>query len=64
MIEAYHGMHTPRYIDCAFADDLLLYVPFTINTATGDVVKVIYINMALVNSFISRNNIPSTTHIS
>ena len=33
-------MHTHR-LDCACADDLLPYVPFTI--ATGDVVKVVYI---------------------
>ena len=33
-------------IDCACADDLLPYVPFTIiYTATGDVVKVVYIIM-------------------
>ena len=29
-------------IDCACADDLLPYVPFSIHTATGDVVKVVY----------------------
>ena len=36
VIEAYHAH---AYIDCACADDLLPYVPFTIiYTATGDVV--------------------------
>ena len=39
MIEAYHAH---ARIDCAWADDLLPYVPFTIYTATGDVVKVVY----------------------
>ena len=34
-------MHT-RLIDRACADDLLPYVPFTVYTATGDVVKVVY----------------------
>ena len=40
MIEAYHAR---TLIDRTCADDLLPYVPFTVYTATGDVVKVVYI---------------------
>ena len=39
MIEAYHAR---TLIDRTCADDLLPYVPFTVYTATGDVVKVVY----------------------
>ena len=40
MIEAYHA-RTLMIIDRTCTDDLLPYVPFTVYTATGDVVKVI-----------------------
>ena len=50
-----------RRLDCTLidrtcADDLLPYVPFTVYTATGDVVKVVYFN-GIVHRDISSNNV-------
>ena len=51
--------HTHRSdVDCACADDLLPYVPFTIYTATGDVVKVVNLYRSIIDT--SSMNVKTT----